>query len=89
MLTVIARINVIPPDRLFELDNSVTQIMPIPNDTFSDSPKRHPSNATILDADIALDVEISSSKRRSGGERLLVFVRGNSHWRVVDTKTVV
>ena len=71
-----------PPDRLFELDNSVTKKVPIvaPNDTFSDSPQRDLSAATLLAADTLLasccgDVEFEKLVRGGEGRgRLLAFI---------------
>ena len=66
-LTVIMLVNAPPPaDRCFKLDYSVTKKVPIPNDTFADSPRRDLYNATLFGADILLAVETSNFKRRSG-----------------------
>ena len=70
-----------PPDRLFELDNSVAKNVSIPNDTFSDSPPRDLSRATLLDAAIFLlpvdgDIELEKSVRVGGwgGTRILTVI---------------
>ena len=73
--TVIMLVNAPPPDRFFKLDYSVTKKVTIPNDTFSDSPRRDLSNAALFGAEFFLLWRYRASKVGPGGGRLLPLVR--------------